>query len=59
LGLSICYGIAREAGGDIHLSNREPYGASVSIELPVAQPGVSAGTSGSGASESGVFQLPV
>ncbi len=56
LGLSICYGIAREAGGDIHLSNREPYGASVSVELPVAQPGVA---SGSGASESGVFQLPV
>jgi two-component system, NtrC family, sensor kinase len=56
LGLSICYGIAREAGGDIHLSNREPYGASVSIELPVAQPGV---VSGTGASESGVFQLPV
>ncbi len=56
LGLSICYGIAREAGGDIHLSNREPYGASVSVELPVAQPGVVAG---SGASESGVFELPV
>jgi len=56
LGLSIVYGIARESGGDIHISNREPYGASVSVEIPVAQPGASTGT---GASESGVFQLPV
>lgn len=38
LGLSICYGIVRECGGDIHLSNKEPYGASVTCEIPVAQP---------------------
>lgn len=36
LGLSICYGIVRECGGDIHLSNRKPYGASVEIEIPAA-----------------------
>jgi signal transduction histidine kinase len=38
LGLSICYGIARECGGDIHLSNRQPYGATVVVELPAAAP---------------------
>jgi len=37
LGLSICYGIARKCGGDIHLANQMPYGACVTIELPVAQ----------------------
>jgi two-component system, NtrC family, sensor kinase len=36
LGLSICYGIVRECGGDIHLTNRKPYGASVQIEIPAA-----------------------
>jgi signal transduction histidine kinase len=36
LGLSVCYGILRECGGDIHISNRQPYGASVVIEVPVA-----------------------
>jgi two-component system, NtrC family, sensor kinase len=36
LGLSICYGIAQECGGEIVISNKEPYGASVMIELPVA-----------------------
>jgi signal transduction histidine kinase len=36
LGLSICYGIVRECGGDIHLSNRQPYGAAVVVELPAA-----------------------
>lgn len=36
LGLSICYGIIRECGGDIHLSNRQPYGASVVVELSAA-----------------------
>lgn len=39
LGLSICYGIVRECGGDIHLSNREPYGAAVIVEIPVATVG--------------------
>jgi two-component system, NtrC family, sensor kinase len=36
LGLSICYGIVRECGGDIHLSNHEPYGATVAVEIPAA-----------------------
>ncbi|HEV2289246.1 MAG TPA: ATP-binding protein [Candidatus Acidoferrales bacterium] len=36
LGLSICYGIVRECGGDVHLANRQPYGASVTVEVPVA-----------------------
>jgi two-component system, NtrC family, sensor kinase len=36
LGLSICYGIAQECGGEIALSNKQPYGASVVLELPVA-----------------------
>ncbi|HEV2489460.1 MAG TPA: ATP-binding protein [Candidatus Acidoferrales bacterium] len=38
LGLSICYGIVRECGGDIHLSNCQPYGATVLVELPAAMP---------------------
>lgn len=36
LGLSICYGIVRECGGDILLTNRKPYGASIKIEIPAA-----------------------
>jgi signal transduction histidine kinase len=36
LGLSICYGIAQECGGEIVLSNKQPYGASVVLELPVS-----------------------
>ncbi|HTV59943.1 MAG TPA: ATP-binding protein [Verrucomicrobiae bacterium] len=36
LGLSICYGIAQECGGEILLANKEHYGASVTLELPVA-----------------------
>lgn len=38
LGLSICYGIVRESGGDIQLTNRKPYGASVRIEIPAVSP---------------------
>jgi two-component system, NtrC family, sensor kinase len=40
LGLSICYGIVQECGGEIMLSNLQPYGACVSVDLPfaVAQP---------------------
>jgi two-component system, NtrC family, sensor kinase len=34
LGLSICYGIIQECGGEISLVNKEPYGASVCLELP-------------------------
>jgi signal transduction histidine kinase len=42
LGLSICYGIIQEAGGEIILSNRQPFGASISLEFPaaVAEPAV-------------------
>ena len=36
LGLSICYGVAQECGGEISLANRQPYGASVSLEFPAA-----------------------
>ena len=36
LGLSICYGIVQECGGEIALANGQPYGASVTIELPVS-----------------------
>jgi signal transduction histidine kinase len=36
LGLSICYGIAQECGGEITLSNLQPFGASVVLELPIS-----------------------
>ncbi|MGA7918235.1 MAG: ATP-binding protein [Candidatus Acidiferrales bacterium] len=36
LGLSICYGIMHEAGGEIVLSNQQPYGASIALEFPAA-----------------------
>jgi two-component system, NtrC family, sensor kinase len=36
LGLSICYGVVQEAGGEITLANQEPYGACVTMELPVS-----------------------
>ena len=38
LGLSICYGILQECGGEIVLENKPPYGASVTIEIPVSVP---------------------
>jgi C4-dicarboxylate-specific signal transduction histidine kinase len=34
LGLSICYGIMQEAGGEIVLSNKHPFGASITLEFP-------------------------
>jgi signal transduction histidine kinase len=37
LGLSICYGIIREHGGEISAFNLHPHGAAVVIELPVRQ----------------------
>ena len=42
LGLSICYGIIQEAGGEIVLSNKQPFGASISLEFPatVVEPAV-------------------
>jgi two-component system NtrC family sensor kinase len=36
LGLSICYGITRQHGGEIYATNVHPSGACVSIELPTA-----------------------
>lgn len=38
LGLSICYGIAQECGGEITIANKQPYGANVLVEVPVALP---------------------
>jgi len=35
LGLSVCYSIVREHGGDISAVNLDPHGAAVVIELPV------------------------
>ncbi|WP_446744839.1 sensor histidine kinase [Silvibacterium acidisoli] len=35
LGLSLCYSIIREHGGEIVLSNLQPHGAAVSIEIPI------------------------
>jgi signal transduction histidine kinase len=37
LGLSICYGIVREHGGEISAFNLHPHGAAVVIELPTSQ----------------------
>jgi signal transduction histidine kinase len=37
LGLSICYGIVREHGGEISAFNLHPRGAAVVVELPVAE----------------------
>ena len=38
LGLSICYGIMQECNGEITIGNLNPYGASVTIDLPFAVP---------------------
>ncbi len=35
LGLSLCYSIVREHGGEISAANVEPHGAEVTIDLPV------------------------
>jgi signal transduction histidine kinase len=37
LGLSICYGIVREHGGEISAFNLYPHGAAVVVELPVRE----------------------
>jgi signal transduction histidine kinase len=37
MGLSICYGIVREHGGEISAFNLHPYGAAVVVELPLAE----------------------
>ena len=39
LGLSVCYSIIREHGGEISALNVHPRGAAVVIELPAAEPG--------------------
>jgi len=36
LGLSICYGIVHETGGEIRAFNLHPHGAAVAMELPLA-----------------------
>jgi signal transduction histidine kinase len=36
LGLSVCYGIVREHGGEISAFNLHPHGAALAVELPVA-----------------------
>ena len=36
LGLSICYGIVQECGGEITVANKNPDGARVVVEVPVA-----------------------
>jgi signal transduction histidine kinase len=45
LGLSICYGIVREHGGEISAFNLHPQGAAVVIELPVRRVETEASTS--------------
>ena len=45
LGLSICYGIIRECTGEITLTNNQPYGARVAVDLPVAAPQTAIATS--------------
>ena len=37
MGLSICYGIVREHGGEINAFNLHPHGAAVVVELPVGR----------------------
>jgi signal transduction histidine kinase len=36
LGLSICYGVVQECGGKIMIANKQPYGASVVVDLAAA-----------------------
>lgn len=45
LGLSVCYGILREHGGDIYAYNLSPNGAGVSIEIPVVATNATAAAS--------------
>jgi signal transduction histidine kinase len=37
LGLSICYGIVHELGGEIRAFNMHPHGAAVAVELPAVE----------------------
>jgi hypothetical protein len=36
LGLSVCYGIVHEHGGEVSAFNLHPHGAAVAVELPAA-----------------------
>jgi K+-sensing histidine kinase KdpD len=36
VGLSVCYGIVHEHGGEISAFNLHPHGAAVAVELPFA-----------------------
>ena len=36
MGLSLCYSIVQEHGGEISAFNMHPHGAAVAVELPVA-----------------------
>ena len=40
LGLSVCYGIVKQHGGEIRAHNLSPHGACITIELPTAQQGL-------------------
>jgi K+-sensing histidine kinase KdpD len=48
LGLSVCYGIVHEHGGEVSAFNLHPHGAAVAVELPAADFAVknSAGVAG-------------
>ena len=37
MGLSLCYSIVQEHGGEISAFNMHPHGAAVAVELPVAR----------------------
>jgi len=37
LGLSVCYGIAKQRGGALRIENVSPFGARVTVELPIAE----------------------
>ena len=52
MGLSICYGVVREHGGEISAFNLHPHGAAVVVELPVGGGG-ERGRAGAGAGGAG------
>jgi C4-dicarboxylate-specific signal transduction histidine kinase len=37
LGLSVCYGIVKQRGGALRIENVRPFGARVTVELPIAE----------------------
>jgi C4-dicarboxylate-specific signal transduction histidine kinase len=48
LGLSVCYGIVHEHGGEISAFNLHPHGAAVAVELPVADFAIKKSEKGAG-----------